>query len=221
MEAALYKDASAPKTVQADLFLDGLTIDWQALIAILAPEFVAAGKVGVDDLIENLGLEGMISWDIVAPDVQAFADRRAAELVGMHRTADGLYVPSKVPGIAITNSTRDMLRRTVREAIENGSTAAEIQTAIIDNYAFSPARALAIARTETAFARNHGGLAAARASGVVPRKRWELGEAACELCQALAALGWLPIADDFPGGVIAPPLHPNCECSLGYEVVGI
>ena len=218
----IHKDAppSAPRGA-AELVLDSINIDWQALVALLAPEFVAAGKAGADELIDKLGLDGLVSWDEVAPDVQRYADERAAELIGMHRLPDGTFVPSKVPGIAITHSTRDMLRTTVRDAIEQGLTATEIQTAIIDNYAFSPARALCIARTETAFARNRGQLAAAKSSGVVTGKRWELGEEACEECQAIAALGVVPITQDFPGGVIAPPLHPNCRCSLGYEVAGI
>ena len=204
----------------AELVLDSIEIDWKTLLSLLVPEFLEAGKQGVDELIAGLGLDQFVSWDDVAPDVQRYADTRAAELIGMHRREDGIYVPSAVPGIAITDTTRDMLRTTVRDAIAEGSTAAELQTAIIDNYAFSPARALAIARTETAFARNHGQLIAARASGVCRRKRWELGEEACEECRALAALGWIDIALDFPGGIIAPPLHPNCVCSLGYEVSG-
>ncbi len=215
-----HKDApDASPSRSAELVLNSIAIDWKSLLSLLVPEFLEAGKFGVEELIAGLGLDEFVSWDRVAPEVQRYADTRAAELIGMHRQEDGTFVPSKVPGIAITDTTRDMLRVTVRDAIAEGLTASELQTAVVDNYAFSPARALAIARTETAFARNHGQLIAARASGVIPRKRWELGEEACEECQALAALGWIEIARDFPGGIIAPPLHPNCRCSLGYEVI--
>lgn len=218
MNALVLKDARTPGSAEAvaDDILAGLSIDWEALIALLVPELLAEGKLGVQDIISRLGLEDVVSFDEVAPEVQRYADTRAAELVGMHRTADGRYVPSERPGIAITDSTREMLRATVQRAIEEGSTAAEIRHEIIESYGFSPARALCIARTETAFARNQGALIAAKQSGVVLGKKWELGEEACELCEANAAQGQVGLDGVFQSGDEAPPAHPNCRCSLGY-----
>jgi Phage Mu protein F like protein len=218
MTEALLKDAPQRPSaaLDADAILETIGIDWQALISLLVPELLAEGKIGVEEMITGLGLGDAVSWDDVAPDVQRYADDRAAELIGMSRTSEGRLVPSSKPGLAITETTRDMLRSTVRQAIAEGWTANEIQHKVMEDHAFSPARALNIARTETAFARNQGALIAAKTSGVIRAKAWDLDSNPCELCIEAAAEGEIPLHQDFSVGVAGPPLHPSCGCGLRF-----
>ncbi len=82
------------------------------------------------------------------------------------------------------------------------------------------ARAKTIARTEVMSALNAGAIEQARqrtAAGLFrnPHKRWlQTPDDYDDVCDRLAALGPIPLEQPFPGGVMAPPRHPNCRCSL-------
>lgn len=58
----------------------------------------------------------------------------------------------------LDQSTRKMLKATLRNAMQAGDTPQEIERTLQKNYAFSDSRAETIARTETAFAWNHAGI---------------------------------------------------------------
>jgi HK97 family phage portal protein len=97
------------------------------------------------------------------------------------------------------------------------------------------ARALTIARTESARASNLAESDAWAVSGLVAGKRWLLQDDACEFCVAAAAeFETQSVGLDEPfyalgstlvgtkggemtfdyGAVFAPPLHPNCRCTI-------
>ena len=94
-------------------------------------------------------------------------------------------------------------------------------------------RAEMIARTETITAANQGKLASfnqAREQGLLgdnPTKKWVGSElestehGACEECARLNASDPIPMDEMFDGGdyddVAAPPLHPNCRCTLSFD----
>ena len=217
---AIAKDApQAEAAATATRVLEDMDLDWQSLIAVVKPELETEGLAGASDLFRRLGLDEEGLFDDVAPLVQTYAEERAADLVGMHRREDGTFVPSAEPGIAITDSTRNMLHSTVTQAISEGWTAAQIQTAIMQNQGFSPARALNIARTETHTARMQGSLIAAKASTVVKKKRWELGhEGACDICEGNAEQGAIGLEENFASGDACPGAHPGCMCTLGYDL---
>jgi hypothetical protein len=44
-------------------------------------------------------------------------------------------------------------------------------------------------------------------------KEWVLSEDPCELCEAAAGGGPVPVGESFPDG--DPPLHPRCRCTIG------
>lgn len=202
--------------------LDSLEINWEALIQLLGPELAEAGTEGAMETLLGLRVDDYDAvFDRASEAVQFAAEQRAAQLVGMHRTEDGRFVPSEEPGIAITESTRGMLRSTVRQAIDEGWSTHQLQTNVMDTYAFSASRALNIARTETHGARMQGGLFAAQESGVVESKTWVLGEEnACDVCLANAAQGPIALDADFASGDAAPGCHVNCMCTLSYQTVG-
>jgi SPP1 gp7 family putative phage head morphogenesis protein len=123
----------------------------------------------------------------------------------------------------IEENTRDMLRDTVAQAIEEGWSSDELAHEIAGSIGFSDERAQTIARTETIAANNQGNLAAykdAAAQGIALMKEWLTAgdDLVSEECQANEDQGPIPLDDDFDSGDDAPPLHPNCRCAVAPVV---
>lgn len=137
--------------------------------------------------------------DLVNDRAVDYAKERSAELV-----------------TRISESTREMLRADVADAMENGDSNDDLAATLEDNYGFSADRADMIARTETAYADVAGNLEAYRASGVVAGKKWITGEGCCDLCDELNG-EVIGIDETFPtddGDIDGPPYHPNCRCDV-------
>lgn len=187
---------------------------WASLIGEVDPKLRnAANEAGGLTLI-SLGLdseEDKSIFEIANQSAVSFAQDRGAELVGM-RIVDGAVVPNPNPQWAITDGTRSLLRAHVQRALEQGTSPGELQQEIIDGFAFSPARALNIARTETARAFGLGSLAAAKASGVVKTKEWVLSSEHPyeDECDQNEGAGAIPLGDAFPSGDDSEPAHPGC-----------
>ena len=85
-------------------------------------------------------------------------------------------------------------------------------------------RSYLIARTETIRALSAGQQAAwrtARAAGRIPKtslQRWSVvgDDRLCPICIALSGVK-RKIGQQFPGGILHPPVHPSCRCSLVLE----
>jgi hypothetical protein len=153
--------------------------------------------------------------DQVNEAATAWAKERAASMVGMRYEADGTLVANPNAEWAITESTRDLLRTQVADAIEKGLSTDEIAAVLADSYAFSDARAETIARTEIASADIQGSLIGWKKSGVVEGKEWLLGSEhnGEDECDEAADMGVVALDDDW-GGIGDPPAHPNCECDI-------
>ena len=174
----------------------------------------AVAQVGPED---SAGLVNQVNARAVA-----IARERAAELVGMHLDADGKTVPSDDAEMAITDTTREMLRATIADDLAAGKTTDEIADDIADHYAFSPERAAVIAATEVSRANSMAAqesYQAAADAGVPVKKRWLVTGGCCDLCAKNEAAGPIDLDDTFPSGDDTPPGHPNCRCSL-TPVVG-
>ena len=174
----------------------------------------AVAQVGPDD---SAGLVNQVNARAVA-----IARERAAELVGMHLDADGKLVPSDDAEMAITDTTRDMLRATIADDLAAGKTTDDIADDIAEHYAFSSERAAVIAATEVSRANSMAAqesYQAAADAGVPVKKRWLAEADCCDVCSANQAAGPIDLDDTFPSGDDTPPGHPNCRCSL-TPVVG-
>jgi hypothetical protein len=221
-----------------DELLDALTYEGWAVIAdeAGAVEAVlnAVFETGVLDSLEMVaaatgGSTSAVSAETVAhfgvstDQVNAlsvgFARARSAEMVGMKRLADGSLVANPKAQYVITDATRDMMRGTILEAIEEGASVDELAEKLVESYAFSATRARMIARTEIIRANNEGNIAGYRASGVVTHKEWLTGAGCCDLCEGNAEEGAIPLEQAFQSGDLAPPGHPNCRCSVAPAVV--
>jgi hypothetical protein len=186
--------------------------DWDALRSELEPMLIQITQDGVRVAFEQIGVEPTADMlDQVNERALAWAKDRAAEMVGMTVNDDGDLVPSTKPRMAITDSTRDMLRSDIAQAVEEGTSTAALADQLAATYAFSDTRAERIARFETAQADVQGNLAAYDGSGVVEGKEVILGSEHDEPdeCDDAADMGVVPLDSDFGGNGDAP-FHPNC-----------
>ena len=178
--------------------------DWDILIDPAAEELAAIYASG---LTEGYGLVGMdVSVDQVNERALEWARERAADLVTQ-----------------IEENTPDMLRDTVAQAIEEGWGADELAEHISESTGFSAERAETISRTELIAANNQGALRSykdAAQEGIALQKEWLTAgdDLVSEECQENEDAGPIPLDEDFPSGDDAPPLHPNCRCSLSPVV---
>lgn len=150
----------------------------------------------------------------------AYAEKRSAALVGK-RIVAGKIVTNPDPRWAITQSTRNMLRSTVTSAVEEGWSAGQLASSIMDNQAFSRERAMNIARTELGDAHMAGNRAAWAEAGA-KRKRVLLGSEHKEPdeCSVNAAQGWIPFDEAYSSGHQHPLFHPGCVCDEEVELEG-
>lgn len=215
----LYADAAKDDTETVKRILAMLDLsDWLEIAgdeSKIAPILEAIAKDGVYTAVEQIGMandEAMVN--LANEKAIAWAKDRAAEWVGKTRNAAGDLVENPDVSWRIDDATREMLRSTVTQALDEGWSNDELADAIQDSAAFSDARAEMIARTETAFADVNGNMTAYRESGQVEGKRWITGDGCCEDCDALNNEE-VALDEPFPlGGGDAPPLHPNCRCDV-------
>jgi len=161
----------------------------------LTPAMHAAFRARGLDVAKSLRVSAELGG-VIDRHAVAYAQKRGGELI---------------KDFAAT--TPEMLRSTVAKALEEGWSAGRLRDVLREDYAFSPQRALTIARTETQIARRAGGRVSAEAVGA-KKKQWVFDELACSLCKSNGAAGWINIDEDFPEG---DNPHPNCTCSIEYS----
>jgi len=151
------------------------------------------------EALSQVGIDGADMLSLVNENAVEYAKERAAELV-----------------TNISESTREMLRSDIEDAMQEGMSNGDLADLLADNYGFSDDRAEMIARTETAYADVQGNLKAYEASGVVAQKRWITGEGCCPKCDELdGKVIDLDESFDADGEEIdGPPFHPNCRCDI-------
>ena len=113
----------------------------------------------------------------------------------------------------IDDTTREFARATVQTALEAnaGISAAELSRALQESRAFSPDRALMIARTESAIAVNHGAVIGYRAAGY---DKVEVSDGdGDEDCAAVDGAIWT-----IEEAMANPIAHPNCTRSFSPYV---
>lgn len=188
---------------------------WRKLVDIFGEKLGIVAKDGAAEALVQVGIEQ--TDDIVNQVNQQAVDwsrQHAAELVGM-QIVDGELVVNPSPIFAITDSTRDMLRDTVTEAIEDGWSNDRLASEIEAHAAFGADRAELIARTETAIADIEGSAIAYDESGLVAGEKWLTAAGCCNKCAALSGKvvkfgeGFVP-----SGYRKRPPLHPRCRCDV-------
>lgn len=165
---------------------------------------ITAAHPEIDSSPEALGYD---MFDVKDPNAIAWAHEHAADML----SSDG-------SGGVLAQATRNMIRRTIAQVIDESEDEEALIHALRESYAFSDKRAALIARTEIANAQGAGSLIGAKEVGM-QSKEWLLSNDPdpCPLCVANAAQGWAPISDPFVSGAQHPLQHPNCRCDVIYR----
>lgn len=116
----------------------------------------------------------------------------------------------------ISDSTRQFIANDIATALDEGWSTAQLKQQLTENYAFSPDRGLAIARSEVTNAYGQANLIAARESGLDGKKSWMASAGACEDCQGNEDDGEIGLDETFSSGDLTPGAHPSCRCSLQF-----
>ena len=157
-----------------------------------------------DDMISSLN-DGARDW----------AGDRAAELVGMRKLDDGSVVENPNAKWAITDTTRDDLRRIISNGFTKDTPMPDLISQIGEAGAFSDTRAEAIAKTEVLLAQVNANMDVWKESGVVDGSTWttSVNDNVCDDCDGNDG-ETVPLGEEFPSGDVMPPAHTNCQCGL-------
>lgn len=191
LHAILRKAQPTPEELVQRVELEG----WDAIIdTVITPEIEAAFRAAGMSAVEATGVEVVSTMTgLVNETASRYAADTAADLV------------TQIP-----DTTRDMIRETVVQAIDNGWSHEELTDALIDSRAFSPERSALIAGYELGSALEAGNVLGWQASGVVSGKQWLTAddELVSDECQMNADQGVIPLDDQFQSGDDAPLAHP-------------
>lgn len=187
--------------------------EWRDAFANSTTQYFETAYVsGADAVSGALG----VSFEMSYPQVEAFVRDKSRNFA------------------AFTNATtRNALRREIRDAIRLGEGIPEVQSRVEKVFGWAKNyRAERIARTEMTRASNQGTLEGMRQSGIVEGKEWIAAADCCELCAAVASENavkpldevWFDEGTTFTAGdrtltfsyeaIDCPPLHPNCRCAI-------
>lgn len=208
------EDIAAAATVASELDLDKLN----AIIDATAPDLKTMATDSGARALSQIGV--VDQGDLVNQvyeDSADYAATRSAELIGM-KYVNGKLVDNPDAEWSITSATRDQLRGIIADAFAGKTPAGDVEASIADAGAFSPERAALIARTEISRANNYGALSgyitARDQAGVAVKKSWLPDDEACPICVDNVDDGIIDLDDEFSSGDLAPPAHPNCECTI-------
>lgn len=188
------------------------SIDWGNLVDLVEPDLSSAAVEGADVGLGELDITEQALISEVNEAARDYAEQRAASLVGM-KWVNGDLVPNLNASMRIDESTRNMVRQTIKEAFEADTPVAGIIAELQSSYAFSEKRAQLIAENEVRQAQVRGNLEAWIASDVVEKFNWVLSgdHSCCDICDTFAAEG--PYLLDKAEGMLAET-HPLCACIL-------
>jgi len=196
--------------------------EWERLPEEAKEDLVAAAESGAAKGAVQLRISDVEVISAVNATARDWAEKRAAELVGMRWTDDGDLVPNPNAQWRISDTTRDELRRIVASAFEKETPLDVLTEEIKTAGAFSSVRAELIARTEIQFAQVSGNYAAWQESGLVESVTSILSadhevEDECDDNDGVV----VRLGEPFPSGDLAPPYHPRCMCVIATaELVG-
>jgi hypothetical protein len=187
--------------------LDNIDWDWRDLPDLVGPTLAGVAVAAGTDAVSELGLFDAETLKRVSARATAYAERRAAEMVGM-KLVDGELIVNPNPEWSITEVTRKAIRNAVTTAMDEGQSNRELAATIRESAAFGRGRADLIARSETAMADIRGAAAGWIESGVVTGARFDASPDCCEECQGEDGTV-VELAE--PDDLELP--HPGCRCS--------
>lgn len=212
----LARKADEPSEDELEALVEELEkLGWDKLV----PTFVATlGTVGTESNAAvyaalNIATDTSLSFGLVNKSALAYANDRAAELVGK-KWVGGELVDNPNAQWAISDTTRSQLEELITDAFEHGMSPTDLSKAIQEAGVFSKARATMIAQTETGFAHMAAAMESAETNGATEKKVLLSNLEACPICTAYADLGKVAFDYEYAPEVTGPLFHPNCHCGL-------
>lgn len=207
-------------------------IPWSSLPSYVQPAIQEASTEGASiglDQIERAEQTGPMTVSLAPKPVRVitssvisdvnqvamdYARNRGAEMVGM-KWVDGELVQNPNAAMAITDSTRNMLREILTEAFSREVPMSELAARIQQAGVFSEERAKLIAEQEAKMAMSGGNLEAWKKTGIVKAVLWLLSSLHDDddECDSNHDAGPVPLGQAFPSGDEVPPAHPRCRCT--------
>lgn len=182
--------------------LDAIFGGWAAQLSGLTKivnKFIPdAVKLGGDDGVKDLPID--IDFNLQHPEVVQWMD----EFTGREITR-------------INDTTRNLIKSTVIEAVRDGLGVDQIQKKIDEMYlGFSRVRSRLIAHNESAEGFSNGTFLAYKQSGLVDRVEWLTAKdtKVSKGCEKNEKAGPITLGSNFPSGHKVPPRHPRCRCSV-------
>jgi uncharacterized protein with gpF-like domain len=202
----------------ADAIISDVFEEYRSLPSEIRPALEDAILSGINTGMLQLELHDTRMIAAANKLAEEFARSRAAELVGMRYNAEGELVENPNAEWAISDTTRDKIRRIVTEAFEGETkisvVADKIQTALEEDQAgiFTESRAMMIANTEVANAQVRGNYQVWEKSGLVEKLTWTVSaDEPCDECEDNENVE-VEFGTPFPSGDLYPPAHPSCRC---------
>jgi hypothetical protein len=130
-------------------------MQWKVLATRLEDGLTAAHAAGMDLAGHQLGEEA-IAFGLTDEAAIAYAEERAAEMVGMRRLEDGTLIPNPNAEWQITEALRKQINATVSRAVEEGWTGKRLAEELGESGELWRTRADMVARSEVAIAVNAG-----------------------------------------------------------------
>ena len=171
-------------TTKKELDAKLASFDWAAWEKKIHDAMDADRRAIADIQAEREATLHSLEWDVDDPFVDSFFTTYLAERITQ-----------------LNETTRDKVRGTLAGAIERGDT--DLAAQLRDAYAFAPARAEMVARTETAIAYNHGQGLAFHQNGI---EQVEISDGD-EDEECAAADGEIWTVEEY---LEEPISHPNC-----------
>ena len=160
----------------------------------------------------ELQISTTVGWNVRHRLAEQFIRERSQEYIAK-------YLPS------VKQTTLDRIQTQLLQGIKGGESIDEIKNRLVKVYdGFSESRAETWARDQTNRAYCQGSLEAYKGMGVQQKFWISSGSpyAIADVCGENAALGSIGIGEffsDIEGNEIdGPTAHPNCECSIGFDV---
>ncbi len=211
--------ATRKEDAVADDVMQALYAEFAELAKKLKQPLTDATFSGLKEAVPQIDIDDADMLSDANDAAQAWAENRAAELVGM-KWVDGELVENPNAKWAISDTIREKLKSILADAFGKETNLDDIISAVQEAGEFSDYRAEMIARTEVSRAQIQGNLSLWKESGLVESYDWLMSEDedVCEECQDLADGGPYEFGN---GPIPIDDSHPNCRCVIASNEIAM
>jgi hypothetical protein len=214
----LFKDQENTDRRVAEMILL-LGWDYPSLYQVAQPYLEIAAEEGVQagayQAAANLAAPLGSTLTDAMPKAKAAATDRAAEMVGLQLEEDGTLTEATAPAWAISTTAKDAVLETIKQAIAENWTPAQLESVLRSNVVWTPEHGELIADNEITRQQASGHLTSWMSSGKVLEYQWTVMDlGCCDLCRSFNMLGPVKAGYMFAPLIWAPGAHPFCRCWL-------